>query len=214
MATSSLTAFTASKLIRFNLNTQKRLAYNFCNNLPQLFSAVTHKFRRFYRSLQNDRFSIFIYFRACIRLMSSTPEAPNQKILSRTSKTQRTYHDKESEELSDLPIQFTKSDAARSAGVSDAIGLGGKYEKAPPPPIQTKSLIFSMSAFMIYFFFLREESDADLAFTMDPGTMYEKMPGLEKIHLKSTLKNYEIEGRDTTDIKKRLAELEALEAAQ
>ena len=61
---------------------------------------------------------------------------------------------------------------------------------------------------MIYFFILREESDLDLYLTTDPSSMYEKMPGLERIHLKSAIKNYEIEGRDTSELTKRLEELE------
>ena len=60
-----------------------------------------------------------------------------------------------------------------------------------------------MFCFMIYFFILREESDLDLLLTTDPTSMYEKMPGLERVHIKSTIKNYEIEGRDTSDLIKR-----------
>ena len=65
-----------------------------------------------------------------------------------------------------------------------------------------------MFCFMIYFFILREESDLDLLLTTDPTSMYEKMPGLERVHIKSTIKNYEIEGRDTSDLIKRLDEVE------
>ena len=139
--------------------------------------------------------------------MSSEPEQP-RKILSRKSNTEYSYHDKTSEEVTDFPIRFSTSDAAKSAGVSDVLGLGGKYTGRSKPQIQTKSMIFSMFCFMIYFFILREESDLDLLLTTDPTSMYEKMPGLERVHIKSTIKNYEIEGRDTSDLIKRLDELE------
>ena len=149
----------------------------------------------------------FCYFRCCVRLLSSDPDQP-RKILSRKTKTDYNYHDKTSEEVSDYPIQFSTSDAARSAGVSDSIGLGGKFSGGAKPEIQNSSMIFSLVCFMIYFFILREESDLDLYLTTDPTSMYEKMPGLERIHLKSAIKNYEIEGRDTSELTKRLEELE------
>merc|ERR1711976_309011 len=145
--------------------------------------------------------------RNCTRLLSSQPEQP-RKILSRKTKTDYSYHDKTSEEVSDYPIQFSTSDAARSAGVSDSIGLGGKFSGGAKPEIQNSSMIFSLVCFMIYFFILREESDLDLYLTTDPSSMYEKMPGLERIHLKSAIENYEIEGRDTSELTKRLEELE------
>merc|ERR1711976_327460 len=145
----------------------------------------------------------------CVRLLSSDPDQP-RKILSRKTKTDYNYHDKTSEEVSDYPIQFSTSDAgaARSAGVSDSIGLGGKFSGGTKPEIQNSSMIISLVCFMIYFFILREESDLDLYLTTDPTSMYEKMPGLERIHLKSAIKNYEIEGRDTSELTKRLEELE------
>ena len=146
-------------------------------------------------------------YRSCVRLLSSEPEQP-RKILSRKSKTEYSYHDKTSEEVTDFPIRFSTSDAAKSAGVSDVLGLGGKFAERSKPPIQNKSMMFSLFCFMIYFFVLREESDLDLLLTTDPGSMYEKMPGLERIHLKSAIKNYEIEGRDTSELIKRLEELE------
>ena len=145
--------------------------------------------------------------RCCVRLLSTDPDQP-RKILSRKTKTDYNYHDKTSEEVSDYPIQFSTSDAARSAGVSDSIGLGGKFSGGTKPEIQNSSMIISLVCFMIYFFILREESDLDLYLTTDPTSMYEKMPGLERIHLKSAIKNYEIEGRDTSELTKRLEELE------
>ena len=156
-----------------------------------------------FRKVSSD----FKCYRSCVRLLSSEPEQP-RKILSRKSNTEYSYHDKTSEEVTDFPIRFSTSDAAKSAGVSDVLGLGGKYAGRSKPQIQTKSMIFSMFCFMIYFFILREESDLDLLLTTDPTSMYEKMPGLERVHIKSTIKNYEIEGRDTSDLIKRLDELE------
>merc|ERR1711893_15362 len=172
----------------------------FCQNTmvtPNLQKATSNLFKLSRNSSKRN----------CTRLLSSQPEQP-RKILSRKTKTDYSYHDKTSEEVSDYPIQFSTSDAARSAGVSDSIGLGGKFSGGTKPEIQNSSMIISLFCFMIYFFILREESDLDLYLTTDPSSMYEKMPGLERIHLKSAIKNYEIEGRDTSELTKRLEELE------
>ena len=80
------------------------------------------------------------------------------------AKSKRKYYDETSAEGSELPIKFTSSNAFGAIS-SERLGLGQREKKMPPPKIQNHSLIISMSVFMLYFFYLREENDLDLMIT-------------------------------------------------
>ena len=126
------------------------------------------------------------------------------------AKSKRKYYDETSAEGSELPIKFTSSNAFGAIS-SERLGLGQREKKMPPPTIQTHSLVISMSIFMLYFFFLREENDLDLMIT-DLGkaeNMYEKVQGLEEAHLRDAIQAREIQGIDVRDLKAKLAELES-----
>ena len=94
------------------------------------------------------------------RLMSEEKSGP----IVQKAKSKRKYYDETSAEGSELPIKFTSSNAFGAIS-SERLGLGQREKKMPPPKIQNHSLIISMSVFMLYFFYLREENDLDLMIT-------------------------------------------------
>lgn len=63
----------------------------------------------------------------------------------------------------------------------------------------------SMVVFMVYFFFLREESDLDNEFAR---TLYSRIEGLEEQQLRLVLKHNTDHGLPTEQIRERLQELE------
>ena len=130
--------------------------------------------------------------------------------MTEKTKTQYEYH-RDEDEFSDKPIEFSKSRAVGSS--SENLGLGFRKVGQGPPPAQAPSIIISLCVFMIYFLILREESDIDDMINSNPKSLYEQMPGLEKIHVETAIKNYKLEGRNTDDLEKRLAEIVAAEKA-
>ncbi|VEN39071.1 unnamed protein product [Callosobruchus maculatus] len=66
-------------------------------------------------------------------------------------------------------------------------------------------ILCSLTVFMIYFFILREENDIDRELER---TLYSRIEGLEEFQLKQSLEYNRQHNLDTTDIIRRLRELE------
>merc|ERR1719481_97628 len=66
----------------------------------------------------------------------------------------------------------------------------------------------SVLCFLVYFTILREESDIDIQLS---GNLYDKVEGLEKQDLLTSIKYYEDNGLDARDLRKRLEEVLQLE---
>ena len=155
--------------------------------------------------MRHFKFSAILF--RCSRSICTTIQLSQKvprKILENLKSTPREYH-RDDEEFSDKPIKFTESRATGSA--SDSLGLAFQKVGTGPPKIHTPLQLISLACFMIYFMVLREENDVDEMMNTSPQNLYEKMPGLEKIHVEAAIKNYKLEGRDTTDLEDRLADL-------
>ena len=98
--------------------------------------------------------------------------------MSRSASSATTTKEKE-EEVEEKPVQFTRSKAFKSKPTF----LNPKYDDQPR--FQHLSIFISLSSFMIYFFYLREENDLDAAL----GTsLYDRIDGLEKANLIASLR--------------------------
>lgn len=100
----------------------------------------------------------------------------------------------------DKPISYTKSPASRWQAKSSRMGTDS--ERLWYEPYVT---LGSIAVFMIYFCILREENDIDKEFDK---TLYQRIRGLEEKQLWLSLQYNEEHGLDTTDIKKRLKEIQ------
>jgi hypothetical protein len=97
---------------------------------------------------------------------------------------------KKVEKLDDLeePIKFTMSKAAEWKAKNTRMGRVPDNE----PPIQMYSILFSITIFLIYFCYLREENDIDQDLER---SLFDHVPGLEEKQLVlaykySTLKSF------------------------
>lgn len=106
-------------------------------------------------------------------------------------------------EKSDLPLRFSTTKA--SSGTRSA-SLNNPTAKTRPK-YEPISIVLSMTVFCLYFFVLREESDVDKIFSMNPKSTYEILPNLEKDHLEAAILNYKMEGRDTKALEAKLQQV-------
>ena len=129
-------------------------------------------------------------------------------------KTPRKYYDPNntSAEDSDLPYEFTKTKASGTLK-SEQLGIYNRTATShdnDPPVIQTVSMLLSFSFCLIYWTYLREANDLDLALEMAETAPKEfKKPWNQQRddyidYLKNQIKVYESEGKDTKDLKKNL----------
>jgi len=115
---------------------------------------------------------------------------------------------KETSEQDDKPISFTKSKGFKSTPTF--LNPNFKTSQESRPRFQDLSILISMSSFMLYFFYFREENDLDEALGV---SLYSRIDGLEKANLLSSISYHEKNGLDSRALKERLAELEAEEEA-
>ena len=127
----------------------------------------------------------------------------NKGLVDRKKVSKREYHEIGKEELTDLPLRFSTSEAKKGAQNAN-LGIGFKVEGRSKPKYETDIVAVSLAAFLIYFCILREENDIDDLFTTEPK-YYERVQGLERSHLESAIVNYTLEGRDTKELEERLA---------
>lgn len=115
---------------------------------------------------------------------------------NKQKKTQITARDEDA----DKPIEYLRSEAAIFKAKE---GRSGTISTAPW--YQSYVISISLGVFMIYFFILREENDIDTEFDK---TLYERISGLEEKNLDIVLKYNKKQGLATSDIEKRLAEIQ------
>lgn len=99
------------------------------------------------------------------------------------------------------PIEYSKSEAAKWKA---QVTRRGAVEKGPW--YQPYVIIASLSIFMIYFFYLREESDIDLKFNKN---LYDHISGLEEKQLEIVLEYNKEHNIPTSDIETRLKEIQS-----
>lgn len=100
------------------------------------------------------------------------------------------------------PVPFSSSAARRSRPAY--------MTEADNPPSRTASWFLSLVAFGLWFFVLREESDWDENLSV---SLYERVDHLEKTNLITAINYYQRNGMNPEPLVKRLAEIEAEEAA-
>lgn len=104
------------------------------------------------------------------------------------------------DEVDDKPIKFSTSNAAKWRAEVSRSGT-----RDPAPWFQSYIISLSLSVFMLYFFYLREESDIDREFEK---TLYERIYGLEEKQLEIVLKYNSENNLPTEDIRNRLKEIQ------
>lgn len=101
----------------------------------------------------------------------------------------------------DRPVKFSTSGASRWRAEVSRSGIGTSRLWYEPYVI-----LASLAVFLIYFGILREENDYDLELSK---TLYSRIEGLEEEQLRQSLEYNRLHGLETTDIIKRLQELQA-----
>ncbi|XP_017786341.1 PREDICTED: uncharacterized protein LOC108569340 [Nicrophorus vespilloides] len=104
------------------------------------------------------------------------------------------------EEINNTPIKFTTSGAAKWRAENTRKGPDNKRLWFEPHVI-----LASLSVFMVYFCYLREENDLDKELQR---TLYSRIEGLEEHQLKVSLEYGEGRGEDTSKLRQRLDELQ------
>jgi len=110
------------------------------------------------------------------------------------------------DDLKKKPVRFTTSPAYNLDPNRSAMPTVGD----DTPWFQGPLVAFSLACFLIYFTMLREENDVDEQLS---GRLYDRVDGLEKASILNKInynKQYDI---DSTDLYKRLKEIEEEEAA-
>merc|ERR1712111_68086 len=108
------------------------------------------------------------------------------------------------DEVDDEPIKFTGSAASKTMPHY----LNEHVEDNPTS--RTISIGLSLTAFMLWFFVLREESDWDDNISR---SLYDRVDHLEKTNLITAINYYQRNGMDARPLVKRLKEIEEEEAA-
>ncbi|KAK7494418.1 hypothetical protein BaRGS_00014310 [Batillaria attramentaria] len=98
------------------------------------------------------------------------------------------------------PIRFTGSKAASWSMTNAKIA-----PKLDAPWYQPISVALSLGVFLFYFLFLREENDLDIELNY---TLFERVPGMEENQLKVAIDYNRMYGKDTTELERRLAEIQ------
>nr|XP_045594514.1 uncharacterized protein LOC123755776 isoform X2 [Procambarus clarkii] len=102
----------------------------------------------------------------------------------------------------DKPIKFSTSRAATWRAQETFSGYPS--DKNRPPWMQPYVVSLSLTVFLLYFCYFREENDIDNKFSR---TLYDHIDGLEEKQLEICLKHYQETGQDTKAILERLAEI-------
>lgn len=111
------------------------------------------------------------------------------------------------EEDDSKPIKYTTSGAKQWQSIK-TFELPDNMKKMPP--YQPYSVIISVLAILVYFGVLREENDMDDKLGV---SLYDRMPGLEEKNIRIAIDYEKHLGRSTSDLERRLAELEQVRAA-
>jgi len=114
-------------------------------------------------------------------------------------------HNSSAEELKKKPIKFTSSAAFNVIPGKSFV----MNEDDDTPWFQGPVIAFSLACFLIYFTMLREENDVDEQLG---GQLFDKVDGLEKASILNKISYNEKYGLDSTDLLKRLKEIELEEA--
>ena len=93
-------------------------------------------------------------------------------------------------DVNDEPVKFSQSKA------KDHVTF---IRKSKSHPATARSLLISMTVFLLYFCVLREENDLD--------EKIEAMFSLEELDVLRAIEYARVAGRDTTELEKRLDEL-------
>lgn len=109
-------------------------------------------------------------------------------------------NDKE-EEFSDEPVKYSTS-SARSHSAYETFLI-----KRNAPWYQSYIVLASTSAFLLYFFVLREENDLDEEIGK---SLFERIPGLEEKDLVAKISLAKSMGIDSTIYEKRLKEIQSV----
>lgn len=99
------------------------------------------------------------------------------------------------------PIRFTGSKAASWSMTNVKMA-----PKTDAPWYQPISVTLSFGVFLIYFLLMREENDLDIELNY---TLFERVPGMEEHQIKVAIDYNRMSGKDTTDLERRLAEIQA-----
>lgn len=102
----------------------------------------------------------------------------------------------------DEPIKFSSSKAKIWRAEFSRKGIPNEDESAWFQPIVVTS---SVAIFLVYFCILREENDID---EQIGKSLYERIDGLEEVHLRTLLEYNLNQGKDTTEITSRLKEIQ------
>jgi len=97
------------------------------------------------------------------------------------------------------PIKFSQSAAYNLNPLT-----ANAKQREETPWFQGPLIVFSMTACLIYFTILREENDLDNQLS---GRLYDRVDGLERQDLITTIKRNEEKGEDTTALRERLREV-------
>ena len=104
------------------------------------------------------------------------------------------------QEFDDGPIKYSSSAASNYKAKQTRTGIADERLWYEP------YVIFgSLTLFLVYFCILREENDIDKELNQD---LYTKIGGLEESQLRLSLKYNQDNGKDTSAILNRLAEIE------
>ncbi|CAH1389843.1 unnamed protein product [Nezara viridula] len=106
---------------------------------------------------------------------------------------------------SDEPVKFTASKA--SQWKASYTRSGDEKEKDEAAWFEPYVVSLSIIVFMLYFCVLREENDVD---EMLGTSLYDRIEGLEEAQLRILLSYNLDHGKETSDIKKRIRELELM----
>jgi len=101
--------------------------------------------------------------------------------------------------IQDAPVKYSQS-KAYDYSTFDSF----EAPKRDWPWYQSHVVRVSLAVFLIYFLALREENDLDEQLTV---SLYETVPGLEEADLRTAIHRDASMGKDTTELRARLAEL-------
>merc|ERR1712179_530095 len=122
--------------------------------------------------------------------------------LSQSTSTSTTEVKEEAVE-NEKPITFTKSKAFKAKPTF----INPRHEESRPR-FQDLSILVSLSSFMLWFFVLREENDLDVEIGR---SLYDRIDGLEKANILTSIRYHDQNGLDATALRKRLEEIVAEE---
>ena len=113
------------------------------------------------------------------------------------------------ESLFEKPAKFLGSKAhTMKSGTGTLFAAEEKSAlKRPPPKAQWYAIYWSFVSAIVYFLYLRQENDID--YHLQNTSLYDQVEGLELADLKGKVLVMRKYGQNTTEIEKRITELEA-----